>query len=174
MATELHNLSDYNPDLMPDKETIANQKYAIAVAEWNSEITDALLQGAVNSLKLNGVKEQNITIIYVPGTFELTYAASKLSKKTVSGNGFKTKNKFAAIIVLGCVIQGDTPHFDYVCSGVTQGITELNLQASNPPVIFGVLTTNTLQQAKDRAGGIHGNKGDEAAVTAIKMANIIW
>ncbi len=173
MATKYQNLSEYNSDLMPDKEVISSQSYVIAVADWNPGITMAMLNGAFETLTENGVNENNIHVVHVPGTFELTYAASRLSaeKKTVSG---KKVNKYDAIIVIGCVIQGDTPHFTYVCEGITQGITELNLRADGCPVIFGVLTTNTLQQAKDRAGGIHGNKGDEAAITAIKMANIIW
>lgn len=175
MATKYQNLSDYNSDTMPDKEVVANQSYAIVAADWNPEITMAMLSGAFETLIKNGVDEKNIQVIHVPGTFELTYAASKLStaKKTEADKG-KKGNKYDAVIVIGCVVQGDTPHFTYVCEGVTQGITELNLRQDGCPVIFGVLTTNTVQQAKDRAGGIHGNKGCEAAVTAIKMANIVW
>ncbi len=173
MATAYQNLSDYNADLMPPKDTVATQSYAIVVAEWNPDITNALKEGAVSTLLENGVLSKNINVVHVPGTFELTYAAAKLSNqfKTVAG---KKEHKYDGIIVIGCVIQGDTPHFTFVCNGVTQGITELNLLNDRCPVIFGVLTTNTLQQAKDRAGGIHGNKGDEAAITAIKMANIVW
>jgi len=170
MATQYQNLSEYDADLMPDKQIVSKQKYAIAVADWNPQITHTMLQGAIDFLIENGVLKDEITVIHVPGTFELTYAANHLKHDS---NG----NNYAAIIVLGCVIQGDTPHFDYVCSSVTSGITELNLR-NNPlpscPIIFGVLTTNTLQQALDRAGGIHGNKGVEAAFTAIKMANIVW
>jgi len=169
MATQYQNLSEYDAELMPDKQTVANQNYAIAVADWNPKITHTMLQGAVDFLVENGVKKDNIKVIHVPGTFELTYAANLLK---YNQQGYI----YSAIIVLGCVIQGDTPHFDYVCQSVTSGITKLNLR-NNPipcPVIFGVLTTNTLQQALDRAGGIHGNKGVEAAFTAIKMANIIW
>ncbi|HEY6915001.1 MAG TPA: 6,7-dimethyl-8-ribityllumazine synthase [Paludibacter sp.] len=164
MATQYQNLSEYNAELMPDKETVVNQTYAIAVADWNPQITHTMLQGAIDTLELIGVNPENINIIHVPGTVELTYAAKQLS---IFG-------KYDGIIVIGCVIQGDTPHFDYVCQSVTAGITELNLLKDGCPVIFGVLTTNTLQQALDRAGGIHGNKGVEAATTAIKMANIIW
>jgi len=170
MATQYQNLSEYDAELMPDKQTVALQSYAIAVADWNPKITHTMLQGAIDFLEENGVKNENIKVIHVPGTFELTYAANHL-KHTA------TEADFAAIIVLGCVIQGDTPHFDYVCQSVTAGITELNLSkipTPTCPVIFGVLTTNTLQQALDRAGGIHGNKGVEAAFTAIKMANIVW
>ncbi|HLP06279.1 MAG TPA: 6,7-dimethyl-8-ribityllumazine synthase [Paludibacter sp.] len=164
MATQYQNLSEYDADKMPDKQQVAKQKYAIAVADWNPKITHALLQGAIDGLDENGVSAENINVVHVPGTFELTYAAKNLS----------ASHQFAAVIVLGCVIQGDTPHFDYVCQGVTQGISHLNTIDNGCPVIFGVLTTNTLQQALDRAGGVHGNKGVEAAVTAIKMANIVW
>lgn len=164
MATQYQNLSDYDSEQMPDKATVANQQYAIAVADWNPHITHVLLQGAVDTLIENGISFGNMTIVHVPGTFELTHAATKL----------QVDKKYAAVIVLGCVIQGDTPHFDYVCQGVTYGISKLNTKAESCPVIFGVLTTNTLQQALERAGGIHGNKGVEAAITAIKMANIVW
>jgi len=133
-------------------------KFAIAVAEWNYEITGALLKGAVDSLKKHGVWEKNISIKHVPGTFELTFAASAMMNY----------EEVDAIIVLGCVIQGETRHFDFICNGVTNGITQLNNMAEIP-VIFGVLTTEDQQQAIDRAGGKHGNKGDEAAITAIKM-----
>ncbi|MDD4489509.1 MAG: 6,7-dimethyl-8-ribityllumazine synthase [Paludibacter sp.] len=168
MATQYQNLSDYDPDLLPSKEILEKQSYAIAVADWNPQVTHALLKGAIESLTSNGVLKRNINVVHVPGTFELTYAA----KYFVSEN--REKKTYDAIIVLGCVVQGDTPHFDYVCQGVTQGITVLNTIENACPVIFGVLTTNTMQQALDRAGGIHGNKGVEAAITAIKMANIVW
>lgn len=170
MATQYQNLSAYNPDEMPDVKLVAKQEYAIAVAEWNPGITGPLLEGAMKTLLANGAKEENIKVVHVPGTFELTYAATQL----VNQKNNSSVKKFAAVIVIGCVIQGDTPHFDYVCSSVTQGITQLNLKEDGCPVIFGVLTTNTLKQAQDRAGGVHGNKGDEAAITAIKMANIVW
>jgi len=173
MATKYQNLSDYDADRMPDKINVSEQQYAIAVADWNSKITHSLLKGAIDSLIDNGVKESNIKIVHVPGTFELTYAAKQLLEDNSSIDGIKV-HKYAAIIVLGCVIQGDTPHFDYVCQGVTSGISNLNTRTDGCPVIFGVLTTNTLQQALDRAGGIDGNKGVEGAITAIKMANIVW
>lgn len=165
MATQYQNLSEYDVEKMPESGVLKQQSYAIVVADWNSEITYVLLDGAYNSFVKHGVLEENIKVVHVPGTFELTYAAQSLM------NGAK---KYDAIVVLGTVIQGDTPHFDYVCQGVTYGIAKLNAQPNGCPVIFGVLTTNTLQQALDRAGGIHGNKGIEAAVTAIKMANIVW
>ena len=164
MATQYQNLSDYDADLMPDKDSVSNQQYAIAVADWNPEITHALLKGAIDTLIENGVNDNQIKVVHVPGAFELTFAAKHMLEV----------HKYSAIMVLGCVIQGDTPHFDYVCSGVTYGISKLNTRADGCPVIFGLLTTNSLQQALDRAGGIHGNKGVEAAITAIKMANIVW
>ena len=166
MATQYQNLSDYNSELLPHKSILAQQEYAIVVADWNPQITHTLLKGAIKSLTENGVDSNKINVIHVPGTVELTFAAKYLMLN------FGTR--YSAIIVLGCVIQGDTPHFDYVCQSVTAGVTELNLRNETIPVIFGVLTTNTLQQALDRADGIHGNKGVEAAITAIKMANIVW
>lgn len=172
MATQYQNLSEYDASVMPDKEIVSTQRYAIAVADWNPDITHTLLQGAIDALVENGVKASEITVIHVPGTVELTYAAKQLQNTELhTGEKFC---KYDAIIVLGCVIQGDTPHFDYVCDSVTQGVTELNLRPTACPVIFGVLTTNTLEQALDRTGGKHGNKGVEAAITAIKMANIVW
>lgn len=155
MATELKNLSSYSPDEVPSGK---GKRFAIVVAEWNNEITDALCDGAVKTLLKHGVSKSAIQIIRVPGTFELTLGAQLAGKK----------KSVDAVICLGCVIQGDTKHFDFICQGVTYGITELNIRLEKP-VVFGVLTTNNLQQAKDRSGGKHGNKGDEAAVTALKM-----
>jgi len=159
MATKLKNLSDYDPTLVPSAK---GMKFGIVVSEWNKEITDALLDGAYNTLLKHGAKEQNIIVARVPGSFELTHGARQLIKNT----------DVDAVICLGCVIKGDTPHFDYVCQGVTQGITHLNVKYKKP-VIFGVLTTNDEQQAKDRAGGKLGNKGDEGAITAIKMVSLV-
>jgi len=156
LATQYHNLSDYDPTTMPDASAM---KVGIVVAEWNYDITSKLLEGAYNTLTANGVKPSNIVVKWVPGSFELVFGARMLS------DGYDLD----AVIVLGCVIRGGTPHFEYVCSGVTQGITQLNL-TEQIPFIFGLLTNDTMQQSIDRAGGIHGNKGDEAAVTAIKMA----
>lgn len=155
MATKLQNLSSYDADTVPSGEGI---KVGIVVSEWNYPITGSLLEGAKQTLIKHSVREEDITVEHVPGSFELTYGAKKLVQS----------NKFDSIITLGCVIQGETPHFTYVCEGVTQGATELNLQY-NVPVIFGVLTTDTLEQAQDRSGGKYGNKGDEAAITALKM-----
>ena len=161
MATKYHNLSEYDANTLPTAEELAGKKFAIVVADWNDNVTHALCDGAVETFISNGISEENVEIFHVPGTFELTFAASKLQKT----------GKYASIIVIGCVIQGDTPHFDYVCQGVTQGITQVNLEA-DCPVIFSVLTTLTMQQATDRAGGCLGNKGVEGAVTALKMVKI--
>ncbi len=155
MATSLKNLSDYDIQSVPKAD---GMKFGIVVAEWNTEITEALFNGAYNTLLKHGVKEDDIIKKYVPGTFELTLGAQSIAEYT----------DVDAIMVLGCVIQGETRHFDFICHGVTQGITDLNLKY-NKPFIFGVLTTDNQQQALDRAGGKHGNKGDEAAFTAIKM-----
>jgi len=157
MATAYQNLSDYDFESVPDASELS---IGIVVAEWNTNITEKLLKGACDSLEKHGVKPENIITKRVPGSFELIFGAKRLAES-------KDLN---AIIILGSVVRGDTPHFDYVCSGVTQGITELNLMY-DIPFIFGLLTTDDMQQAEDRAGGKHGNKGDEAAITAIKMAH---
>lgn len=147
-----------NEGKQPITANIKDRVFAIAVSEWNYNITGALLQGAIDTLKNCGANEDNIIVRHVPGSFELTYAAAAfLKNKTID-----------AVIVLGSVVRGDTPHFDYVCQGVTQGIAQLNAQGQIP-VIFGVLTTDNMQQAEDRAGGSLGNKGSECAETAIKM-----
>ncbi|HEC41842.1 MAG TPA: 6,7-dimethyl-8-ribityllumazine synthase [Bacteroides sp.] len=158
MATSLKNLSDYNPDDIPSGEGL---RIGIVLSEWNHEITNALLEGAVSTLLRHGVKEEHINIEYVPGSFELPLGAQLITE---------SRNP-DAVICLGCVIQGETRHFDFICQGVTQGITDLNLRYSRP-FVFGLLTTDTLQQAKDRSGGKHGNKGDEAAITALKMVQL--
>jgi 6,7-dimethyl-8-ribityllumazine synthase len=150
------NLSQYDPESIPDA---TRMRFAIVVADWNREITWALLDGALSTLKKHGASDKNIIVKHVPGSFELTIGAQLVAEN----------DEVDAVICLGCVIQGETPHFTYICQGVTQGITQLNLEY-NMPFIFGVLTTNDKQQALDRSGGIHGNKGDEAAITAIKMA----
>lgn len=155
MSTEKTNLNSF--DNLP-KNFGQGLNIGIVVAEWNPEVTDALYKGAKETLKKYGAKVGTIT---VPGTVELTYGAIK----------FIDTEKYNAVIVLGCVIRGETPHFDYVCDSVTLGITELNLDF-NAPVIFGVLTTENQQQALDRAGGKHGNKGVECAIAAMKMAKL--
>ncbi|MDP1801364.1 MAG: 6,7-dimethyl-8-ribityllumazine synthase [Bacteroidota bacterium] len=136
-------------------------KFGIVYSEWNHEITNALKEGAINTLISNGAKKENIIIRQVPGSFELTLGAQYMAEAT----------DVDAIICLGCVIQGETRHFDFICDAVAKGITDLNIEY-NIPFIFGVLTPDTQQQAVDRAGGKHGNKGDEAAVTAIKMLGL--
>ena len=156
MSTELHHLSDYNEQNVPDA---SNMCFGVVVAEWNPEITGALLDGTVRTLEKHGAIPENIHIKTVPGSFELIYGAQQMTKN----------DGFDAIIILGSVIKGETPHFDYICQGVTYGIARLNA-SQNIPVIYGLLTTNDLQQAKDRSGGRLGNKGDECAIDAIKMA----
>lgn len=157
MATAYQNLSDYDFDSVPDA---SKMRFGIVVSEWNKKITENLLKGACDTLERHGVLAQNIIIKRVPGSFELVYGARQVADNVAVD----------AVIVLGCVIQGDTPHFEYVCSGVTQGITELNLMY-DIPFIFGLLTTSNMQQSIDRSGGKLGNKGDEGAVTAIKMVH---
>ncbi len=156
MATK--DLSDYDIESVP---SAANMRFGIVVSEWNYEITSALLQGTVDTLQRHDATDENILVKHVPGSFELP----------LGGQFFAEMENVDAVILLGCVIQGETRHFDYVCDGVTQGTIQLNLKY-NKPFIFGVLTTNDMQQAKDRAGGKLGNKGDEAAVTAIKMVHL--
>lgn len=160
MATAFHNLSSYDPTTVPSAK---NMKFGIVVSEWNENITGPLLQGAVDTLKKHGATDENIHIETVPGSFELTFGA----------NQFLNNTDVDSVIILGCVIKGETPHFDYVCAGVTQGITTLN-ETGNVPVIYGLVTTNNMEQALDRAGGKHGNKGDECAITAIKMIDFVW
>ncbi len=156
MATK--DLSAYDINSVPSAE---NMSFGIVVAEWNWEITSALAKGAVDTLKKHGTNEDSIAIKYVPGTFELP----------LGGQFFAEMDNVDAVILLGCVIQGETRHFDYICEAVSQGTKDLNLKY-NKPFIFGVLTTDNEQQALDRAGGKLGNKGDEAAITAIKMVDL--
>ena len=155
MATALSNLSSYDPMAVP---TGKGKRVAIVVSDWNSSVTHKLLKGATDTLLQFDVSADDIIIERVPGSFELTYAAKMMIEK----------GKVDSVIILGCVIQGETPHFTFVCDSVTEGTTQLNLNY-NVPVIFGLLTTLTLDQANARAGGRHGNKGDEAAITALKM-----
>lgn len=155
MATSLKNLSQYSENNIPD---ISHKKFGIVVSEWNDQVTESLFESAVETLIKYGAKKKNIFRKNVPGSFELTLGAQWLAEL----------NEIDAVICLGCVIQGETRHFDFICDAVAHGITNVALKY-NKPVIFGVLTPNTLQQALDRAGGKHGNKGDEAAITAIKM-----
>lgn len=136
MATAYQNLSAYDFDSVPDA---SDMTIGIVVSEWNTNITEKLLIGAINTLEKHGVKPENIITRRVPGSFELTFGAKRLAES----------KELNAIIILGCVVKGDTPHFDYVCSGVTQGITELNLMY-DIPFIFGLLTTDTMEQSEDR------------------------
>jgi len=158
MATANKNLSDYSKEHLPDAH---NMRFGLVVSEWNEHITENLFEGAKICLVENGVLTENITRLNVPGTFELPYGAKKLANT----------NAYDAIIVIGCVIQGETRHFDFVCQGVTQGVAHLNA-IQDTPIIFCVLTDNHVQQSIDRSGGKHGNKGTEAAVAAIKMGAI--
>lgn len=155
MSSVNKNLSSVEGSKIPDAKPF---RFGIVYSEWNYEITNALKEGAVKTLLQNGALEENIIIKEVPGSFELTLGAQYMAE-------FATVD---AIICLGCVIQGETRHFDFICDAVAKGITDLNIKY-NMPFIFGVLTPDNQQQALDRAGGKHGNKGDEAAVTAIKM-----
>jgi 6,7-dimethyl-8-ribityllumazine synthase len=150
------DLSDYNASQVPDAR---GMRFGIVVADWNREVTHALLDGAVSTLKRYGVSDDDIIIRHVPGTFEITLGAQWMAEY----------DDLDGVICLGCVIKGETPHFEYICNSVTQGITQLNLDY-NIPFIFGVLTTYDHRQAHERAGGKRGNKGDEAAVAAIRMA----
>lgn len=139
-----------------------NKKYAIVVARFNHFITDRLLEGCLDTLKRHEVKDEEISIVRVPGAFEIPLAAKKLAKK----------EDVDSVICLGAVIRGDTPHFDYVCAEVSKGVAHVGLE-SEKPVIFGVVTTDNVDQAVQRAGVKSGNKGAEAAISAIEMANLV-
>lgn len=158
MATHLKNLSDLSKEELP---SASGFKFGIVVADWNNEITGKLEEGAFNALIAKGANKDDILINHVPGSIELTLGAQFMAEY----------QELDAIISLGCVIQGETRHFDYVCDSVTQGITQLNIKY-NIPFIYGVLTTGNLEQARDRASGKHGNKGEEAAGAAIRMAHL--
>ncbi|MCQ2230451.1 MAG: 6,7-dimethyl-8-ribityllumazine synthase [Paludibacteraceae bacterium] len=155
MATK--NLSEYDLNSVP---SAADMKFGIVVSDWNHDITFKLLEGAYETLKKHGAKEKNITVAHVPGSFELIFGSQQLADAA----------DVDAVIALGCVVRGGTPHFDYVCQGTTYGLAKLNAEY-DVPFIFGLLTTDDMQQAADRAGGCLGNKGTEAAVTAIKMVD---
>lgn len=158
MSSAHKNLSEFSTADLP---AIQDKVFAIVIAEWNTEVTGALYAGAVNTLLANGAVSENILTVSVPGSFELSLGAQKMAQK----------EQVDAVICLGCVIQGETRHFDFICQAVADGITNVSLKYDKP-VIFGVLTPNNQAQAMDRAGGKHGNKGDEAAITAIKMLAI--
>jgi 6,7-dimethyl-8-ribityllumazine synthase len=155
MSSINKNLSSVEGSAVPDATSF---KFGIVWSEWNHDVTNALKEGAVNTLLAHGVQKENIIVKQVPGSFELTLGAQYMAEYA----------NVDAVLCLGCVIQGETRHFDFICDAVAKGITNLNLKY-NKPFIFGVLTTDTMQQAINRSGGEHGNKGDEAAVTAIKM-----
>ena len=148
----------YQPDDVPDA---SGMRIGVVVAEWNSEITFVLRDGALQTLLKHGLAESDIVLRYVPGSFELTAGAMLKAKE----------GKVDTIICIGCVIRGETPHFDYICQGVTTGLTQITIKYELP-VIFGVLTTNNIEQAVDRTGGKYGHKGVEAAITAIKMVHL--
>ena len=156
MATT--NLSAYDKSTIPNGEKL---NIGIVVSEWNAEITENMCKGAIETLVDCGVVQHNIIRWDVPGSFELVFGCKKMVET----------HHLDAVIAIGCVIQGETKHFDFVCEGVTKGIIDLNLKY-NTPVIFCVLTDNTKQQSIDRSGGKLGNKGVEAAISAIKMADI--
>jgi 6,7-dimethyl-8-ribityllumazine synthase len=159
MATANTNLSAY------DKATIPNAKdfrFGIVVSEWNHNITEGMFQGAFDALKDCGAINENIVRWNVPGSFELVFGCKQMTQ---------SYDMLDAVIAIGSVIQGETKHFDYVCEAVAQGIKDLNVHG-NIPVIFCVLTDNNMQQSIDRSGGKHGNKGTEAAIAAIKMAQL--
>ncbi len=159
MATSNKNLSSYDKDTIPNAKDF---RFGIVVSEWNANITEGLFQGAFDAiLDCGGIKE-NVVRWNVPGSFELIYGCKKMAQ---------SYDMLDAIIAIGSVIQGETKHFDFVCEAVAQGIKDLNVQGEIP-VIFCVLTDNNLQQAVDRSGGKHGNKGTEAAIVAIKMAQL--
>lgn len=152
------DLSKYDINAVPNASDMV---FGIVVSDWNEQVTHSLLKGAYETLTKHGAKEENIHVFHVPGSFELVYASSKIQKEMPN---------IDAVIALGCVVRGGTPHFDYVCEGVTNGLAKLNAKGTIP-FIFGLLTTDDMQQALDRAGGVLGNKGVEAAVTAIKMVD---
>lgn len=156
MSSSLHNLSSYDAASVPSAEPFS---FGIVVSEWNADITHALHEGCVRTLMEHGAKGENIHSVQVPGSFELPLGAQLLA----------TNKKLDAVICLGCVIKGETPHNDYINRSVASALSQLSLVHTRP-FIFGLLTPDTLEQAQDRAGGKHGNKGVEAAITAIRMA----
>ncbi|MBK8338595.1 MAG: 6,7-dimethyl-8-ribityllumazine synthase [Flavobacteriales bacterium] len=158
MATSEHPLSSYDPAGVPSG---AGRRFALVVSEWNRAITDALRAGARDTLLRHGTRTEDLQEVWVPGSFELPLGA-RLAIEGLQPH---------AVICIGSVVRGETPHFDYVCQATAQGIMQVNV-GSGVPVIFCVLTDDTLQQAQDRSGGIHGNKGVDSAVAALKMAEL--
>lgn len=158
MSSANKNLSEHKSDSLPD---ISERRFGIVTSEWNEEVTGALYKGAYDTLVKHGAQEKHITSKWVPGSFELSLGAQWMAEDP----------DVDAVIAIGCLIQGETPHFDYICQAVALGLKDVNLKYSKP-VVFGVLTTLDMQQALDRAGGKYGNKGDEAAYTAIRMLGL--
>ena len=158
MATANKNLSEYNKDTIPNAKQF---RFGIVVSEWNDHVTNGLFSGAEAALVDCGALSENIIRWNVPGSFELIYGAKQMA----------TTQNVDVVIAIGCVIKGETMHFEFVCEGVTQGIKDLNV-LGDVPVIFCLLTDNNEQQSIDRSGGVHGNKGTEAAIAAIKMAEL--
>lgn len=158
MSSSQKNLSEFSTSGIGDAP---KYRYGVVVSEWNEEITESLYEGVVKTLQDCNVPKDQIHRTNVPGSFELTLGAQWMAENA----------EIDAVICLGCVIQGETKHFDFICDAVAHGLTNVSLKY-NKPVIFGVLTPNTQKQALDRAGGKHGNKGDEAAITAVKMLSI--
>ena len=157
MTTKKTNLSEYNNNDIPNVNGLS---FSIVVSQWNLNITENLFQGAIKTLIDCGVKKDDINRIDVPGSFELVYGAK-----------IAARSKPSAIICIGSIIKGETKHFDFVSQSVSNGIMDLNIKL-NIPVVFGVLTDNNMQQATNRSGGKYGNKGVEAAITAIRMAHL--
>jgi 6,7-dimethyl-8-ribityllumazine synthase len=157
MASSQKNLSDFKHTTAD----VSGRRFGLVVAEWNEEVTEAMYAGAVATLLRFGVPKDNLVRMNVPGSFELSLGAQWMAER----------KDIDAVICIGCVIQGETRHFDFICDAVAHGITQVGLKY-NKPVIFGVLTTDNQKQALDRAGGKHGNKGDEAAATAVKMLGV--
>jgi len=156
MASALKNLSDYDENNLPDASELS---FGVVVADWNKDITHTLYEGCVDTLLKHGAKEENIHVVQVPGAFELP----------AGGRILAGREKLHAVICLGCVIKGETKHDEYINNAVAQGLVNLSI-ATGKPFIFGLLTPNTHEQAADRAGGKYGNKGVEAAATALRMA----
>ena len=157
MATAYHHLSDYDASTVPSAE---GMRFGIVVADWNDRYTYAMADAAIATLQRHGAQKDDIIVKHVPGSFELVYGAARMVRS----------ERFDAVIAIGCVIRGDTPHFDYICQGTTQGLADINREG-RVPVVYGLLTCNDMEQAEARSGGMLGNKGDECAITAIKMVD---
>jgi 6,7-dimethyl-8-ribityllumazine synthase len=157
MSTENSNLSNFDSSTVPSGDSLT---IGLVVSKWNEKITESLFNGAYTTLTEFGVKANNIKRIDVPGSFELVFGSKKMIQSNVD-----------VVIAIGCVIKGETEHFDYICQSVSKGIVDLNINFDTP-VVFCVLTDNNIQQSVDRSGGKHGNKGVEAAITALKLANL--